>query len=397
MSVGHGLGRTSAVVLLAFVSVSGACSEPAPVEVRDVDPATSDDDDSAKEEADDEDDAAPATSRDAGVTKVDAGKKSVEVLDAGSKPDESAEDASVEKAPDARSGPSVSPEGGAAGSSKDGGVSTADASAGPGGAVCALKRYPPSDGQPAAAGLDGFPVREVNGGVPVTGAGCTQQWEGIVMTQGGRGLCTAAFISDRHLISASHCYASDGAVSLKVSAPTWDNGASHTFQAQVKRSGTNMALDVSIIDLGKPAEWATPERRFVLHAGKASAVDLNLYGFGSSSASGGGAGTLRGTPNRATIRVTDDGRGTLSGKAGPAQLCTGDSGGPAFVEKTTAVLYGINQAIVPSGRGGGRTCASADWGIVFTNVSAYLPFVEKTLGKPCERRRIDDLDVAQCW
>jgi secreted trypsin-like serine protease len=236
----------------------------------------------------------------------------------------------------------------------------------------------------------------VNGGVPVRGAGCKQQWEGIVMTQGGRGLCTAAFITDRHLISASHCYSRDGAVSLKVSAPTWENGAMHTFQAQVKRSGSNMSLDISIIDLGQPVDWATPERRFVLHAGKvASSVEMHLYGFGSGGSSG-AAGTLRGVPNQATITVTDDGRGNLTGKAGKAQLCTGDSGGPAFVEKTAAVLYGINQAIVPSGTGGGRTCASSDWTIMFTNVSAYMSFIEQALGKPCERKRVDDLDLAQC-
>lgn len=239
------------------------------------------------------------------------------------------------------------------------------------------------------------PVLEVNGGVAVRGAGGQQQWEGIVMTAGGRGLCTAAFITDRHLISASHCYARDGAVSLRVSAPTWDKGASHTFQAQVKRSGSSQTLDIAIIDLGKPVPWATPERRYVLHAGKASSVDLHLYGFGSGGSSG-GAGTLRAVPNRATIKVTHNGRGTLSGKAGQAQLCTGDSGGPAFVEGTAPVLYGINQAIVPASSGGGRTCASSNWTIMFTNVSSYLSFVEQAIGKKCERKQVDGLQVARC-
>jgi hypothetical protein len=220
------------------------------------------------------------------------------------------------------------------------------------------------------------------------------------MTRGGRGLCTAAFISDRHLISASHCYASDGNVSLDVSAPTWDNGDSHMFQASVKRSGSNMSLDVSIIDLGKPVEWATPERRFVLHAGTVPAsVEMHLYGFGSGGGSG-AAGVLRGIPERETITVTADSRGNLNGKAGEARLCSGDSGGPAFVEKTAAVLYGINQAIVPNGAGGrglGGTCAGPDWTIMFTNVSEYMDFVEMALGKMCERKKVDDLDVAQCW
>ena len=56
--------------------------------------------------------------------------------------------------------------------------------------------------QPGADDEDA-PVLRIDNGVPVSGAGRRQQWEGIVMTQGGRGLCTAAFISDRHLISAS--------------------------------------------------------------------------------------------------------------------------------------------------------------------------------------------------
>jgi Trypsin len=154
-------------------------------------------------------------------------------------------------------------------------------------------------------------------------------------------------------------------------------------------------MDVSIIDLGSPVEWATPDRRFVLHAGKAAAaVGMHLYGFGDGGSCG-AAGTLRGIPNRATIRVTDDGNGTLTGKAGEARLCTGDSGGPAFVEKTAAVLYGINQAIVPTGFAFGQTCAQPDWAIMFTNVSAYMSFIDQALGKPSERKRVDDLDVAQ--
>jgi secreted trypsin-like serine protease len=66
------------------------------------------------------------------------------------------------------------------------------------------------------------------------------------------------------------------------------------------------------------------------------------------------------------------------------------------VEKTAPVLYGINQAIVPSGLGTG-TCAASDWTIMFTNVSKYVPFVEQALGTKCARKQVDDLDVAQCW
>jgi hypothetical protein len=274
--------------------------------------------------------------------------------------------------------------GGGAGSSGSAGTAGAGASS--------------AAGAGATAPIDACPIPlPVVDGTPVDGAGCNQQWEGIVMTVGGRGLCTASFITDRHLISASHCYAGDGPVSLQVSAPTWDNGAKHTFQAQVKRSGSEMELDISIIDLGKSVDWATPARRFLLHAGTpAAAADLHLYGFGNNSSSG-GAGMLRGVPKRATIHVTDTGKGTLTGMSADAQLCEGDSGGPALMEKTAAVLYGINQGADPPGNVGFGTCAAADWTIVFTNVSEYVSFVEKAIGTTCERKQVDGLDVAQCW
>jgi hypothetical protein len=52
----------------------------------------------------------------------------------------------------------------------------------------------------------------------------------------------------------------------------------------------------------------------------ARTTTTHLYGFGDGGSSG-NAGTLRGVPKRATLHVTDDGKGNLSGKAGAAQLC----------------------------------------------------------------------------
>lgn len=297
----------------------------------------------------------------------------------------------------------AAPIAGAAGAQRSGGVAgqAGTAIAGAGGQTAQLGAGTAANvGAAGAAGSSPCPLPSalyVKNGMPVSGAGCRQEWEGIVMTVGGRGLCTASFISDRHLISASHCYANDGPVSLQVSAPTWDGGAKHTFAAQVKRSGSEMELDIAIIDLGKPIDWATPARRFVLHAGmSAGSADLHVYGFGQNSSSG-GAGTLRGAPKRATIHVTDTGRGTVTGMSADAQLCEGDSGGPALVEKTAPVIFGINQGADPPGNVGFGTCAAADWTIVFTNVAQYISFIEQALGKPCARKQVDDLDIAQCW
>lgn len=373
MSPEHDSKRTRVVVWLACALFSGACAGNDPLE-DDLGFVNADDGGATSEVGDSGargPHAASPIGQDAETSPNDMSEMPIDAEDAGTTPIDGT-DASTDTTPDA--GPDAG---------------TDD----PSGVVCPSKYEVTS---PTAEYEGDFPVLEVNGGVPVRGAGCAEQWEGIVMTMGGRGLCTAAFISDRHLISASHCYASDGAVSLRVSAPTWDNGANHTFQAQVKRSGSNQSLDVAIIDLGRSVDWATPARRFVVHAGKASSAELHVYGFGSGGSSG-AAGTLRAAPDRATIRVTDNGRGNLSGTAGAAQLCTGDSGGPAFVEKTAPVLYGINQAIVPPRFGAGRTCAGPDWTILFTNVSAYMSFIEQALGKTCERKQVDGMDVAQCW
>lgn len=87
----------------------------------------------------------------------------------------------------------------------------------------------------------------------------------------------------------------------------------------------------------------------------------------------------------------------LTGKAGDARLCEGDSGGPALMKKAAAVIYGINQAIDPTSGFGTGPCAGADWNIVFTNVSQYTSFIEQAVGKMCERKQVDGLDVAQCW
>lgn len=99
----------------------------------------------------------------------------------------------------------------------------------------------------------------------------------------------------------------------------------------------------------------------MLHAGTVpSAIDLHLYGFGDTGSSG-GAGKLRGVPNRATLHVTDDGKGTLSGKAGNARLCEGDSGSPALAEKTAPVLYGVNQGGDPPGGAGLEKTTITHW------------------------------------
>jgi len=247
------------------------------------------------------------------------------------------------------------------------------------------------------------PVLPIENGTTVRGAGLNQEWEGIVMTRnGGRGYCSASFISDQHLVSAAHCYARDGVQAVSLRAPTLSGAAWQVFEAAVvKRASTNNSVDIAIVDLGSPQAWATPARRFLLNASAPSAAELHVYGYGANNETGAGVGTLRAAPERAIISVSDNGRGYLSGTTRDSRFCKGDSGGPALKEGSAAVLWGINQSFVPTAarRAADRQPVCADVGSLmrFTSISANLAFIERTLGKSCKRVQVDGQQAAQCW
>lgn len=251
-----------------------------------------------------------------------------------------------------------------------------------------------------------IPVLAIENGVTVRGAGPNQQWEGIVMTlqSVGRGMgsCSASFITDRHIVTAAHCYGKDGAQRVQVRAPTWGSGWQTFERAVVRRASTNNSIDIAVVDLGGPVAWATPQRRFLLNAGPANPTTLHVYGYGAMSEAGGSAnGTLRAAPGNATISIRDNGAGYLVAAAQTARVCSGDSGGPALKQGTAAVLWGINQSFTLSFRRSltdrQPICPENGAQMRFTNVSANLRFIESTLGKTCKRLTVDGQQVAQCW
>ncbi|MET0343572.1 MAG: trypsin-like serine protease [Polyangiales bacterium] len=260
-------------------------------------------------------------------------------------------------------------------------------------------------GQGGDDGYEDESILAIENGAAVRGAGPNQEWEGIVMTSQtmGRGYCSASFITDRHLVSASHCYGADGPQRVGVRAPTLNGGTGwQVFErAVVKRAGTSIGNDIAVVDLGAPQAWATPERRFMLNASPGAAAQLHLYGYGANTEAGAGVGTLRGAPLRATVAITDSGRGYLFGTTGEARFCKGDSGGPALREGTAPVLWGINASFVPTAARSRSdrqpVCAEVGSRLRFTSVAANLAFIEQTLGKPCTRVEVDGLQTARCW
>lgn len=264
------------------------------------------------------------------------------------------------------------------------------------------------DGEQSGEGEEGaLPVLDIASGIGVKGAGPNQQWEGIVMTMRAVGnrasLCSASFITDRHLVTAAHCYEKAGKQRVSVRAPTWGNKTWQNFDnANVFRASSDLSVDIAVVDLGAPQAWATPERRFRLLASKPTPADVYIYGYGSTSdAKTGLDGTLRTAPGRAPVRVTDGGAGYLIASARNARVCSGDSGGPAIKEGTVPVIWGINQSftntVLRNLLQPGAACPASGAQMRFTSVSANLSFIEKSIGKPCKRVEVDGQQVAQCW
>lgn len=269
---------------------------------------------------------------------------------------------------------------------------------------------PDDQGEGAVEGVNGDnPVLAIESGVPVKGAGPSQQWEGVVMTMRPvsatqASTCTASFITAQHLMTAAHCYDKDGAQSISVRAPTWNGNKWVAFpKAVVKRAsaGPTYNTDIAIVDLGAPQEWATPERRFRLFAGKPTPADLHIYGYGGRNERTPDInGTLRAAPGNATVRIIPGTNGYLTSLAATARVCVGDSGGPAIREGTQAVIWGINRSFTSGLRGliGPQpVCPTIGATMQFTDVSANLGFVEKSLGTACTRMDVDGQQTAQCW
>jgi hypothetical protein len=230
----------------------------------------------------------------------------------------------------------------------------------------------------------------------VTGAGDRGQWEGIVelTTEIGLG-CTGFFITDRHVLTAGHCFATQSTQNVELRAPTWDGGRWHSHRVWVNRRGDGRGIDVALVQFVSPVAWATPARRFRLFTGTTrDNTMLNIYGYGARGYRAGGDGQLRTGEGGSRVRLVDHGDGWFNADAREARICQGDSGGPAIREGERAIVWGIAKGGYVEGS---DRCPRYEDAMQWTKVNHTVAYIEQALGFSCARFTADDQNYARCW
>lgn len=175
----------------------------------------------------------------------------------------------------------------------------------------------------------------------------------MVLAPGGAGLCTGTFVSERAVVTASHCVDAAGTYTIVASF-----GQFRTSTRRLLGPGeVDDPSDLAMLVLDQPAASREEGQIYDFHDSVAEGDELELVGFGCNNISTrNGAGVKR--KGRNTVAdlndyiefltpITSGSNGTrgLFGPANRTASCFGDSGGPALARVNGGFrLVGITHA-----------------------------------------------------
>jgi hypothetical protein len=167
---------------------------------------------------------------------------------------------------------------------------------------------------------------ELRGGRPAV----PSEWPASFYTYAAGGSCTSTIVGDRVLLTAAHCVPNGGQISLTKAGQTYRGTCEHAPEYG-KIGDYARTADYALCAIDRPIPGVAAERINVRPQDLTIGRQVLLTGFGctTNAGTGGNDGVYR--IGEANIQSLPSGDNNDIVVQGPAGVCFGDSGGPAFL------------------------------------------------------------------